>query len=116
MLIRLLRNRQILVRSGGFATLAATAWSEGLMTQGQWERLQQSIDHRNAITHGLTPGAALVDSDIDTLVELARLFSTPNFQRALDLVSWFFEHYENPAEHVPYDGRRPPPMTASSAR
>ena len=46
-----------------------------------------------------------MDSDIDTLVELARVFSNPNFQSALDLVNWFFEHYENPAEHVPYDGR-----------
>lgn len=104
-LIRLLRARKILIRSGGLANLAATAWSEGLMTQEQWDRLQRSIDRRNAIAHGLTPGPSLTDSDIKTLVQLARIFSNPNFQSALDLVNWFFEHYENPAEHVPYDGK-----------
>jgi hypothetical protein len=104
-LIRLLRDRHVLVRPGGFATLAATAWSEGLMTQAQWDRLQQSIDRRNAIAHGLTPGAAVVHSDVESLVELARVFADPNFQSALDLVTWFFELYQDPAQGVPFDSR-----------
>lgn len=103
-LIRLLRERQILTGVNlELADLAATAWSEGLMTQEQWDRLQRSIDRRNALAHGLLPGAPLDPSDVETLVEAALLFANPDFQSALDLVNWFFDHYKDPADGVPFD-------------
>jgi hypothetical protein len=103
-LVRLLRQREIRGdTSSGLAALAATAWSEGLMTKAQWDQLQRATDRRNAIAHGLTPGVSPDQNDIDVLVRLARTFANPNFHTALDLVDWFFEHYKDPADGVPFD-------------
>ncbi|HEY3548518.1 MAG TPA: hypothetical protein VGK17_20790 [Propionicimonas sp.] len=102
-LIRLLRDREIPFGADrGLADLAATAWSEGLMTQDQWEELQRAIDRRNAIAHGLTPGDSLTMADVETMVTMTRTFAAPGFQTALDLVNWFFERYEDPADGVPF--------------
>lgn len=103
-LMRLLRANEVsLVGTAGAAALAAAAWSEGLVSQEQWDDLQRLIAKRNAIAHGLQPGVPVSREDVDRLASYATKFASADFEEAVKLVEWFFERYKDPADGVPHD-------------
>ncbi len=103
-LMRLLRANEVsLVGKAGAAALAAAAWSEGLVTQEQWDDLQRLIAKRNAVAHGLQPGVSVSREDVDRLAAYATTFASADFEEAIKLAEWFFERYKDPADGVPHD-------------
>jgi len=83
--------------------LLRALYSQGNISQRQFEFLDSLEDVRNAISHGLPV-------DLPTAVEVARLsrlavdLLDPDRASVQDMVDWFFDSYEDPAHHVPFEG------------
>jgi hypothetical protein len=87
----------------GLAGIAATLRSEGLIWSHQWELLDRAGVVRDALVHGLVPGNSM---PISAIVELARLgvaLAEQCYLEQQDLLDWFRQHYEDPANGVPFD-------------
>jgi hypothetical protein len=76
-------------------------YSAGLLSDRQYELVDQAADARIAIAHG---GAADISPGlVHRLTRLAKKIADPSYPSVGDMVDWFYEHYEDPAAHVPFD-------------
>ncbi|MFF1958232.1 hypothetical protein ACFVWX_14715 [Streptomyces sp. NPDC058220] len=84
--------------------LVAMAQSLGIISYDIYETLLVSADARNRIAHGFR-----IDEDITALAsnlleDLQRIL--PETYVSPDrMIDWFRQHYEDPAENIPYEGR-----------
>ena len=94
--------------------LVKTLYSEGLLSRSEYELLEKAVQSRNTIAHGYQPEDAL---DINQIFPEIILLCNRMLRRIdsddedveqeytpEELVEWFFENYEDPAEGVPYEG------------
>jgi hypothetical protein len=83
--------------------LAANLWSEGFLSDPQWDRIQDIAAARNALVHGLRAGAGVTVRDVESAAEIAESLSADASLTAQDLIAWFLDRYEEPHHHVPHD-------------
>jgi hypothetical protein len=83
--------------------LAANLWSEGFLSDPQWNRIQEIAAARNALVHGLRSGAGVTVDDVRSAADMAESLSSDASLSAQDLIDWFLERYEEPHHHVPHD-------------
>lgn len=90
-------KRTSIRRSNDFASL----YSLGLLSQWQFELLREGQEARNRVAHGFPSdsGSGLVEQ----IVNLAALLLQPDRPLVGEMVDWFVEHYEDPAQRVPHD-------------
>ena len=94
--------------------LTKTLYSVGEIGKSSYETLILAAKHRNHVAHGymsesitrdistLTDGLINVSSDL--IKKIFQKENLPDEEYTVDdLVSWFFEHYEDPANGVPHD-------------
>lgn len=94
--------------------LVKTLYSLGALTRSEYELLEEAIQIRNATVHGFQPAEHLsIHIALQGLLEAAnRLLrriepslQVPGGEYTIDeLIEWFFDNYEDPANGVPYEG------------
>jgi len=91
--------------------LTKYAYSMGLVSRSSYDAIETGARLRNLIGHGyevdkthLTEAAVvgLVDS-VEKMVRQIRQSKPEKAHTVDDLVRWFFDNYEDPVEHVPYE-------------
>ena len=96
-------NSEILVEDDlPLDALAANLWSEGFLSDPQWDRIQEIAAARNALVHGLRSGGGVTVDDVRSAAEMAESLSSDVSLNAQDLIDWFLERYEEPHHHVPH--------------
>jgi hypothetical protein len=83
--------------------LAANLWSEGFLSDPQWNQIQHIAAARNALTHGLRSGAGVTVGDVQSAAAMAESLSSDASLTSHVLIAWFLERYEEPHHHVPHD-------------
>lgn len=79
-------------------------YSLGLLTASQYELLEHAGRQRSRIAHGY----AVAESEdlaptVERVASLARKAADPDYPTIEEMVEWFFDHYEDPAQGVPHD-------------
>lgn len=93
--------------------LVKTLYSLGILTRGEYERLEDAAEARNAAAHGYDPPEPLqIQRVLTELLGVAdrlvrRIEPSPTTVQTEytpeELADWFFENYKDPADGVPYD-------------
>ena len=84
--------------------LVSQLYSEGVVSDKQYAILRHAIPVRNQLTHGFDverPNESLISN----VIQLAQRFAAPAFVPVGDMIAWFSNNYEDPAQHVPYETR-----------
>ncbi|MFF6884622.1 hypothetical protein ACFY9F_15730 [Streptomyces sp. NPDC012421] len=84
--------------------MVSLAQSLGLIPEDIYDVLLRSGEARNRIAHGFQ-GIPDVDSLADELLDAAERIVPDSYVSPDQMVDWFRENYEDPAQSVPYDGR-----------
>ena len=79
----------------------SSAESLGLISKRQFDALMESVELRNRVAHGRSIDAPA--EVVDLLLSTVQRLSQEGYASVDQMVDWFREHYENPAEHMPYD-------------
>ena len=94
--------------------LVKTLYSHGVLSRSDYEWLEEAVELRNAAVHGFRfADNVSIHGTLERLFEVAnrllqrleRTSQRPGVKYMLkELVQWFFENYEDPANGVPYEG------------
>jgi Holliday junction resolvase len=82
---------------------AKQLYSLGLLSDRQYDLVERASHHKTLVAHGLPP-ADDFDEDLATRVaHLARQLADESYPRVTEMVDWFMDNYEDPANGVPWD-------------
>ena len=79
----------------------SSAESLGLISKRQFEALMESVEFRSRVAHGRSIDVPA--EVVDLLLSTVQRLSQHGYASVDQMVDWFREHYENPAERTPYD-------------
>lgn len=79
-------------------------FSNGILSEEQFELLRRATPLRNQLVHGLV-GESLPSELIRGLASLAKWLANPDFVPVGEMVDWFLDAYEDPVHHMPHDSR-----------
>ncbi|MFI0020039.1 HEPN-associated N-terminal domain-containing protein [Streptomyces griseus] len=86
--------------------MVSLAQSLGLIPEDVYDVLLRSGDARNGIAHGFrNERVPSVEMLADELIDTAQRILPESYVSPDQMVDWFRERYEDPAESVPYDSR-----------
>lgn len=86
--------------------LAASLYSEGVLTKDQWTTVDDSWRQRNAAAHGFKmAGEESVSDLVMRLADIAVELLDDDYEASQSLVTWFFERYEDPILNAPFESR-----------
>lgn len=112
----LAENDDIKLKNRSPIQLTKTLYSLGAIGPTAYEALVKAAKQRNSIAHGYQEDNGKIDNDVlaRELIEttsglLRRLASDVEVEKEQltsdELVEWFYEHYDDPANGVPYESR-----------
>lgn len=84
--------------------LLTSMYSDGQISEGDYQHLSKLWKLRNDIAHhagGTTPEPSR--TDVEFVADMAELLVTGRYVMADEMVEWFLERYEDPAENTPYE-------------
>ncbi|MFJ5591963.1 HEPN-associated N-terminal domain-containing protein [Streptomyces noursei] len=86
--------------------LVSLAQSLGLISDDIYETLLKAGDARNRLAHGFhVDGVSDLPQLTESLLDATRRLSLTSYASPDEMIDWFRENYEDPAESVPYDSR-----------
>jgi hypothetical protein len=84
--------------------LLSSLFSLGYVSDRDFQRLTDVWRVRNEIAHHVSPVAPQPE-DIKFLIGIAERMIRGAYISPDQMVEWFLEHYENPAQRIPYESR-----------
>lgn len=84
--------------------LLSDLYSLGYVSDRDFERLTAFWKLRNEIAHHVSPVAPRPE-DVEAILKIAERMIGGRYVSTDQMIEWFLEHYENPAQNTPYDSR-----------
>ena len=84
--------------------LLSDLYSLGYVSDRDFERLTAFWKLRNEIAHHVSPVTPRRE-DIEIILKIAKRMIGGRYVTSDQMIEWFLEHYENPAQRTPYDSR-----------
>jgi hypothetical protein len=84
--------------------LLSDLYSLGYVSDGDFERLTAFWKLRNEIAHHVSP-VIPGPEDVQTILQIAERMIGGRYVSTDQMIEWFLERYEDPAERTPYDSR-----------
>jgi len=84
--------------------LLSGLYSLGYVSDRDYERLAAFWRSRNEIAHHVSPVTPRSE-DIEDILKIAERMIGGHYVSTDQMIEWFLEHYENPAQSIPYDSR-----------
>jgi hypothetical protein len=97
-----LRERKVRDDSSSAWLNIKQLYSLALLSESQYRLLQQANRIRSRVAHGRSTKEPLHQL-VESVANLAKKLADPTYPTIEEMVEWFFDNYEDPAQHVPHD-------------